>query len=198
LVWRPDHLDVATVTHDDASLLREPEVVAMTLEGFKKLIRSSIEKSSHARMPKGVAAPQEICITAALADTLIAQTIADICADQSFSVWVPPTAAPTSEGAISDLSAAEVDEEVRQAYESCSAFLLVYGAASSTWAAVQQRKYNKLVALSERTEPPRIVAIVDGPPADKPPPPVRLPRSRVINCRESLDPVRNLLAELHS
>jgi hypothetical protein len=86
--------------------------------------------------------------------------------------------------------------EVKKSFGVCNAYFLVFGKADTLWAVRQGASFSKISAQYSEAELPKLIAIIDGPPEDKNPPPIRLPRSRVINCRRSLDPMRQVLAEL--
>jgi len=188
--WRPIYLDVDEVKHEDGNLLRDETVVAMTLESFKSAIQLSIEKSLFFSGNGGIdaiaAKSLTVYINAAPDDREIAGAVSDECARQGFTAVMQP----------SENSALDLFREVKKSFGACNAYFLVFGKADTLWAVRQGASFSKISAQYSEAELPKLIAIIDGPPEDKNPPPIRLPRSRVINCRTSLDPMRQVLAEL--
>ena len=188
--WRPIYVDPNEVRHEDADLLRDASVVAMTLESFKKDVQSSIERLLSTFDDDGggaiVAKNLTVYINAAPDDQEIASAVSDECAKKGFTAVMQP----------SESSALELYKEVKKAFGICNAYFLVYGKADTLWAVRQGASFSKISAQYAESELPKVIAIIDGPPEEKSLPPIRLPRSLIINCRKSLDPVRRILSEL--
>jgi hypothetical protein len=174
-IWRPANINIDEVKHEDAGILRESTVTAMTLESFKKEVESSIERS-------GNGANSTIVINAAPNDQEIAGAVSDECSLQGFTAFMPS----------SERSAEKSFQQVK----GCSAYFLVFGKADEDWAIRQGVLFSKISAELSEADLPKMVAIIDGPPEEKSPPPIRLPHSSVINCRKSMDPVRQVLTGL--
>ena len=162
----------------------------MTLENFKKDVQSSIQKLLLAyedcRVGTTAAKSSTVYINAAPDDREIASAVSDECAKQGFTAVMQP----------SESSSLELYREVKKSFDVCNAYFLVYGKADTLWAVRQGASFSKISAQYAEADLPKVIAIIDGPPEEKDPPPVRLPRSRIINCRKSLDPVRQILSEL--
>lgn len=187
LCWRPIYLDLTQVNHEDSEILQHEAVVAMTLESFKREVLATIERQ--ASLESGNALPGKsltIYINAAPDDREIAAAVSDECARQGFTTVMQA----------SETSALELFREVKRSFGVCNAYFLIYGKADSLWAIRQGASFSKISAQYPESELPRMIAIIDGPPEEKSLPPIRLPRSLVVNCRTSLDPVRQILSGL--
>ena len=189
-VWRSSNIDIDGVKHEDAGILRESTVSAMTLESFKKEVEASIERLSQLLESRGNGefqmANSTIFINAAPNDQEIAGAVSDECSRQGFMAIMPS----------SEKSALKSVQQVKGYLRTCSAYFLVYGNADEDWAINQGVIFSKISAEFSEADLPKLIAIIDGPPEEKNPLPVRLPRSSVINCRKSMDPVRLALTGL--
>ena len=189
-IWRPANIDIKEIKHDDADLLAEATVVAMTLESFKKEVTSSIERLLSVSAIKGTGDSSlrnaTVFINAAPNDQAIASEVSDECARQGFTAIMPS----------SEKSALRLFKQAKVSFGSCKAYFLVYGNADEDWAVDQGVIFSKISAELTEADLPKVIAIIDGPPEQKNLPPIRLPRSSVINCRKSMDPVKLVLAGL--
>ena len=160
-IWRPANLGVDDVKHDDASLLREATVMAMTLESFKKEVQSSIERLLQASDTSGAddSRPSNatIFINASPNDEGIASAVSDECSRLGFTSIMPT----------SERSALKLFKQAKASLGICKAYFLVIGNADEDWAVNQGVIFSKISAELNEAELPKVIAIIDGPPEDK-------------------------------
>jgi hypothetical protein len=185
-IWRPANINITELKHDDAVLLREGTVIAMTLESLKKEVGSWMERLQSDDDGPPSAKNATVFINAAPNDQEIASAVSDECARQGFTAIMPS----------SENSALKLFKQVKVSLGTCKAYFLVFGQADEDWAVHQGMIFSKISAELSESDLPNVIAIIDGPPEEKNLPPIRLPRSSVINCRKSMDPVRQVLAGL--
>ena len=155
LQWCHPNVDASTVTHWDQRLLSGPHVLVMGLQEFMKEIRKKLEQPApQAAAPR--AAGGRLVFINADSDQELTQRLLkafendpDLLAQASLFKGSP------------DRMLKDLEDNLK----ACAALLVVYGNSEPEWVRAQMRLYQKLEGL--RTEPPRLKAILLGPPAPK-------------------------------
>jgi hypothetical protein len=80
-----------------------------------------------------------------------------------------------------DIVRQDLEESLRQ----CDGVVLVYGRTGAEWVRNQLRLGRKVLALRER--PLNAMAIVEGPPPEKPDIGAAIPNMLTLNCRSGID-----------
>ncbi len=158
LQWRHPDLDVTAVTHRDKPLLEGPEVIAVGLEEFKgEILRFHAQLAKPAPPPVTFENGCHVFIDADSSDKELADALLKIFDDRkNFTA-----ARPLFEG-----SAKDILDDLEANLMNCEALVLLYGRAPPAWVRAQLLRYSKLERLREA--PPRLKAVLFGPPAPKP------------------------------
>jgi hypothetical protein len=158
LQWRHPDLDPAAVIHRDKPLLEGPEVLAVGLEEFKgEILRICAQQAKSAPPPAPQDAGYHVFINADSSDKELADALLKMFDDRkNFTA-----ARPLFEG-----SAKDILDDLEANLMNCEALVLLYGRAPPAWVRAQLLRYSKLERLREA--PPRVKAILLGPPAAKP------------------------------
>jgi len=185
LQWRQPSLDpdaIANAQHRE--LLKGGTVMAVGLEAFKAEV---VRRARKPVAPPGKKVKSSLVFLDADKDDVdIAKLLESEFINHEFA-----TALPTLAGA-----AEEIRADLEENLLDCDALVFVYGQASSLWVRGQLRLFNKL--QGKRSHPPRIIALYNGPPQQKPEVGFRLPDVREIDCRAgvTLEPVKAIIEEL--
>jgi hypothetical protein len=83
--------------------------------------------------------------------------------------------------ALRDGSPEEIRKDLEHSLEECDGLMLIYGSASPSWIRSRLRQCRKIV--SQRADPPVALAVIEGPPAEKPDVGMSIPGWQWINCR---------------
>ncbi len=172
LQWRQPDLDLSSVELPlQRKLLEQVSVRAMPLEDFKRNIVETFQqmqqiKAKPAAPPPADVQPSMVFINADTVDKDNADRIKDALGDR-FG-WSMPLALE-GQGA----TPAELQEDMESNVINSEGLFIVYGAARPAWVASQLQLYRKLAP--RRTQKPRLLAIVDAPPAPKAPLSIGLP-----------------------
>jgi hypothetical protein len=108
-----------------------------------------------------------------------AETAAELCAffEQQGLGTIKPTAFETTKA---------VRDDLVENLALCEGLVLVYGRTQATWVAQQLKEAIKSKPLRKRPLP-RVVLCHAEPVSDKPDPGIKLPKQRVVDCRQGLD-----------
>lgn len=185
--WRRPDLDVRTVT-DPAykAMLTADTVVASGLEAFKRQILDWVRDSvRRAQQPSGARAAT-VFINADSSDMNVAREVQRECLRLALTT-VLPIAGASSEATRRDLEEFLTD---------CDVLLFIYGETTPAWIRSQLRQFSKI--RPQRQADPKLLAICNGPPREKPDIGVTFPNARVINCVDgwNMELIRELISEL--
>jgi TIR domain len=181
--WRRADLQLSRVRNPAyRSLLQDPTVTASGFEVFKSEVLARLEH----RSPQP-AAPQPdamIFINADNDDIDLAKQLQEKFGRQQVSSVLP----------MRNGQAAAIRTDLEDNYIDCDLVFFIYGNASPSWVRGQMRPYSKV--RGRRKKPPRAVAILIGPPFNKPELGVRLPGAKEIVIGDDLpDKVVELLTK---
>lgn len=185
LQWRRPDLDPDSVSNPrQRELLKGEAVVAIGFESFKaEVVRRATEPAApRTRETRS----SLVFIDADKDDVGIAKTLQSEFSKYKFAAIVSSLAG----------AAEEIRADLEENLIDCDALVLVYGETSPIWVRGQLRLFNKL--QGRRPQPPRILAIYTGPPAEKPEVGFHIPDVREIDCRSAvtMEPVRAIIEEL--
>lgn len=186
LNWRSPELNVSTIANEHhRAIVSRADILAMGFESFKEKIVARVRNTSKGAEPvKDVGS--FVFVNADPTDRKIGQALCDEFARRHMMAFLAQY-----EG-----SASDVRKDLTDSMKDCSALIFVYGQATPIWLRDQVRMFWRLQA--DRGAPPRIIAVIDAPPRDKPDPGVTIPNARYINCRDHLEDLnfQTLVAEL--
>lgn len=170
LQWRHPSLDLKAVSDPShRELLDEPTVAAMGLEGFKRLVLERVREPA----PKnGKALAATVFINADSRDLPVAKEIERECVRRALTT-ILPIGGPSSEENRRDLMDNLTD---------CDVLLFIYGDTEQAWIRSQLRLFSKV--RPRRSTEPKLLAICNGPPPEKPEIGISLPNAHVIDCPE--------------
>ena len=182
---RPDLAVERVVDEHHRELLRGQSVMAIGLEEFKAEVVRRARKPV-ASPAKNLRSSSLVFLDADKDDVEIAKLLQSEFTKHQFA-----TALPTLAGAADEIRA-DLEENLLD----CDALLLVYGQTSSIWVRSQLRLFNKL--QGKRSQPPRVLALYNGPPLEKAEVGFHLPDVREIDCRTGvrLEPLNAIIEEL--
>lgn len=187
LQWRDPNMDLdVKMDADQRALLEGPTVRAQAIEDFK---REAVEAATPIEPPPPRPPGKTIFISVDQVDRArVEEIVSSPCWSQDIGYVMMPAA--------DDPKAFRKLLEV--GLQHCDAALVVYCGADSSWAIGQSLQCQKIIA--QREPPLPAIAIYDGPP-----PPlermelrdiIRLPNLRHLNCRESLDDLKEFLRSI--
>jgi hypothetical protein len=170
LQWRARDLDVEAVEDaDQRALLLGQTVRACGIEEFKQAVREEAQRQPPATKPGRC--DVLLFLDCEDADRPLAERIGDYLMAHGIGY-----AEALREG-----NPEEIRRDFERSLEECDGLMLVYGAASASWVRSRLRQCRKIV--SQRSETPVALAVVEGPPADKPDVGIAIPGWEWINCR---------------
>jgi len=186
--WRHPDLDVGGVGDVNyRTVLMAETVVASGLEAFKNevLVRSRKRQPEPRKIQSQTNSPT-VFINADDKDMTIAKEIERECLQQTLIAFLPMSG-PSSEANRRDLAENLTD---------CDVLLFIYGDTTQDWIRSQLRFFGKV--KPKREADPKLLAICNGPPAQKPDIGITFPNAHFINCTDGWDmpKIRSLLAEL--
>jgi hypothetical protein len=172
LAWRDHALELASVRADHRPLVESAQ--ASGIEEFKRAV---VELARRAPPP---AAPRRsnvmVFVNADTPDRALAEEVARILVQWDVDCYWPLTEGQPE----------EIRKDLEEGLETCDGMLLVYGATAATWVRRQLMQGRKI--LSQRTQQPTALAIVQGPPADnKGDLGAAIPNLKTLDCRRGLD-----------
>jgi TIR domain len=185
-LWRRSELDISTLNHADAALLKMPEIMVSGLEGFKDHLLKVLQEEERAEKSEKPTSDSFVFINADKDDREIAVALSEEFGRHNYLAF-----RRTNDG-----TAEEISKNLEENILECTALVLVYGSTSPTWVQGQIRLFTKL--KNRRAQPPKVLAIYTGPPAPKPDIGVVWPNARQFDCSSqmSVEPVRKLITEL--
>jgi hypothetical protein len=170
LQWRARELDVETVEDaDQRALLLGQTVRACGIEEFKQAVSDEAQRKPPA--PKPARRDLLLFLDCEDADRQLAERIGDYLLAHGIGYAE----------ALRQGSPEEIRSDLERSLEECDGLMLVYGAASASWVRSRLRQCRKIV--SQRSEAPVALAVVEGPPAEKPDVGIAIPGWSWINCR---------------
>jgi hypothetical protein len=170
LQWRARELDVAGVDDpDQRALLQGENVRACGIEEFKQAVVEETRREPAA--PKPARAEVLLFLDCEDADRGLAERIGGYLLANGIG-YAEALRAGSPE---------EIRKDLERSLEECDGLLLVYGTASPSWIRSRLRQCRKIV--SQRAEAPVALAVLEGPPADKPEVGIAIPGWQWINCR---------------
>lgn len=189
LLWRRPDLDPASLTHEDAALLAEPDTQATGLEAFKAEIVRRIEELNapvRERPDKSPDRDIHVFVNANREDIKLAKAVQKEFERNNCTAMLP----------LYDSQPNVIMDDLEDKIVWCDALALIYGEADARWISRQAMLYSKL--KRKRDEPARVVLICRGPPQPKPEHGVSMPELRELDYTEGSgdDPIRKLLSEL--
>ena len=174
--WRSPDVDLSHI--QDAAhreFLLGETILAVGIEELKAAILRWLTPPTPAMSPLqnlDVLGSRLVFVDADINDTSLRDEICRVLEDLGVGYFIPLQSEKPSEN--------------REAFEQfvlhCDALMIVYGAVSPTWVSGQVLSVRKIA--SKREEPLRALAIYDGPPAQKPPVPVKIPGMAILQCRD--------------
>jgi hypothetical protein len=174
--WREPALDPASIADADLrALVQGTTVSAVALEEFKRdavrRAQSEVERRK-AREQVGDGVEQAfVFVNVDRGDLTVASELCRLLEQSGCSF-----ALPLHEGR---------PDEIRRDLEAnlldCDALIVVHGEITEQWVREQLRQWRKMLYLREK--PLRGLAVLEGPPPEKPALGMRLPRMHVIDCR---------------
>jgi hypothetical protein len=169
--WRRPDLDVQAVSDPTyKSMVAADTVVASGLEAFKRQIldwvRDSLSRSQ--RRPEARAAT--VFINADNSDMNVARDVERECLRHALTTILP----------IAGVSSEETRKDLEESLTDCDVLLFIYGETTPAWIRSQLRQFSKI--RPQRQADPKLLAICNGPPRDKPDIGVTFPNAHVINC----------------
>jgi hypothetical protein len=189
LLWRRPDLDPASLTHEDATLLGEPDTQATGLEAFKaEIVRWIEELNAPVRQGLNKSPDRDIhvFVNANREDIKLAKAVQKEFERNNCTAMLP----------LYDSQPNVIMDDLEDKIIWCDALALIYGEADARWISRQAMLYSKL--KRKRDEPARVVLICRGPPQPKPEHGVAMPELRELDYTEGSgdDPIRKLLSEL--
>jgi hypothetical protein len=185
--WRHPDLDVQAVADSVyRSLVAADTVVASGLEAFKRQILDWVRDSQRRPKRQPQARAATVFINADTSDMNVAREVERECLRHALTTVLPIV------GASSEATRKDLEESLTD----CDVLLFIYGETTPAWIRSQLRQFNKI--RPQRQSDPKLLAIYNGPPREKPDIGVTFPNARVINCRDGWNValIRELIAEL--
>ena len=175
LQWHSRDLDATAVADPEQRAFLQGETVMVV--GLEELKREVVERASAVPEPPPAAAPSEalVFVDAEAGDAELATAVADQLAERGLACVLPLRAG----------SPAEVREDLEQNLLFCDALVVVWGTIGSRWVRDQLLVWRKVAWKRER--PLKVLAVLQGPPAEKEPLGLAVPHLQVIDCRGGLD-----------
>lgn len=191
LQWRSAALQLDTVADPDhRNLLTGETVVASGLEAFKAQVVARLEVAvPPGPAPAGDQSLPMVFIHADDPDLDYARQVRDEFAREGFYAAIP-----LQGGAQGDLQA-----YLRENLLDCDGLVMIYGNTTPVWATRNLRHFNKL--RSRRSLPPKLVAILVGPPEEKTDDlGLSMPGLRIVGSRHGWRPetIAELIRELRA
>lgn len=178
LQWRASELEAEKAADaDQRELLGLDTVRACGLEEFKKAVADEARKPPPRTKPSS-SVTKSVFVNAEQADLPFAENICGWLVDKGYAVLKPLCAGEP----------ADVRSQWETNLELCDRLMLVYGAAPSSW--VTKQTLHSVKVLSQRSEPPEMLAICLAPPAPKNELPLMFHNLRYIRCEEGLNAAR--------
>jgi hypothetical protein len=175
LQWYSPLLDIHSVD-DDAhrALLQRPTVSAEPIEDFKQAIRRRLTEIRSPALPH----PHTnafIFVDMDSSDRLLAESLCDILDRYGAGYMLP----------LDTEDPGDYRRDLEDNLSQCDALMVIYGATTANWVRSHLRECHK--ALISRAQPPRGLALLQGPPGPKDRLPVRLPNMKVLDCQNGVD-----------
>jgi TIR domain len=177
LQWRSRELDLAKVratSPEHFNLLVGPNVRACGIEEFKRVV---VEEAT--RPPKtGPSKPNGVLVfvNSDSSDRPLAEAVCQILHEEGVGYSMPLLEEHSKP--------ADVREDLELNLATCDGLILVYGNTPVTWVRRQLAQGRKI--LSQREQPLAALALVLGPPPEKPDVAFQLPSMRSLDCRSGL------------
>jgi hypothetical protein len=169
--WRKPEIDLKAIDLPEYRALVGGETVhEMQLHDFKKFIIDVLR-------PPPVAAPSHpgaIFINADQPDLDVARRFKESL-EGEFPVVIPSA----------DGDPRQLREMMDEYLTYCESVVMLYGTTKSTWIDSQLWRYNRV--KSNRERPPRLLAVLEIPPADKPKPSVGLPGLTALSALQGIE-----------
>ena len=154
LRWRRPDLQLSQIRNTAyRSLLQDATVTVCGFEAFKSEVLAHLTENSGPKLPQPDAM---IFINADDDDLDLARKLQTKLEKQRL-----PSILPMRNG-----QATEIRTDLEENYIDCEIVVFIYGSASPSWVRGQMRLFNKV--RGRRQKPPRAIAILIGPPFDKP------------------------------
>lgn len=188
LQWCSPQLDMQAVD-DEAhrALLARSTVHSEPIEDFKQSIRRRLHEIRNP-IQRRSNSNAFIFVDMDSADRTLAENLCDIL-DSYGAGYVLP---------LDTQDPGEYRQDLETNLSSCDALMVIYGATTSNWVRNHLRECHK--ALVNRAQPPRGLALLQGPPAPKDRLPVRLPNMEILDCQNGVNEaaIARFLSSLNS
>ncbi|MGA7327043.1 MAG: hypothetical protein WBX25_21790 [Rhodomicrobium sp.] len=184
LRWRRPDLQLSQVRNTAyRSLLQDATVTVSGFEAFKSEVLARLAKDSGQKPAQPDAM---IFINADDDDLDLAKNLQARLEKQQLSSILP----------MRNGQATDIRTDLEENYTDCDIVVFIYGSASPSWVRGQLRLFNKV--RGRRQKPPRAIAILIGPPFDKPELGITYPGASEIVARDDLAGalVRDLLLKI--
>lgn len=173
LQWRSPDLDVATVLDPQHRKLLEGEpVLAVSIEEFKQaVVRKALEKP----VPQPPPEYKFVFLNAEAGDRPLVDEVGAMLDRDGIMYGHPKVCGKP----------AEIRKDLEKNLLDCDCLIIVYGSSTIDWVNDQLRYCRKII--SRREQPLHALGIFEGPPEEKDPLNLRLPKMQIIDCRRGLD-----------
>lgn len=173
--WHSRDLDPATVADPEHRSFLMGATVMVT--GLEELKREVVDRALAVPAPQPAAALMDalVFIDAEAGDSELATAVADLLSARGLSCVLP----------LRSGSPAEVREDLEQNFLFCDALIVVWGTIGSRWVRDQLLVWRKVAW--KRELPVKVLAVLQGPPADKEPLGLSVPGLEVLDRRSGLD-----------
>jgi len=175
LQWCNSQLDLASV-EDDAhrALLERATVHAEPIEEFKQAIRRRLHEIRNPAQSRP-ATKAFIFVDMDSADRLLAENLCSILHTHGAGYVLP----------LETQDPGDYRRDLEDNLSSCDALMVIYGATTSNWVRSHLLACQK--TLVNRPQPPRGLALLQGPPSPKDRlPPARLPNMEILDCQNGV------------
>jgi hypothetical protein len=185
--WRRPDLNVEAVS-DPAyrAMLSADTVIASGLEAFKRQVLDWVRDSARRSQRPPEVRAATVFINADSSDMNVAREVERECLRHALTTVLP----------ISGASSEATRRDLEESLTDCDVLLFIYGETTPAWIRSQLRQFSKI--RPQRQTQPKLLAICNGPPREKPDIGFTFPNAHVINCRDgwNMEQIGALISEL--
>lgn len=173
--WHSPMLDRNGIADDGLrALLERPTVDVEPIEDFKQAIQQRLKEIRNPAQPRRHS-NAFIFVDMDSSDRPLAEHLCDILERHGAGYMLPPETQDPG----------DYRRGLEDYLSHCNALMVIYGSSTANWVCSHLRECHK--ALVNRPQPPRGLALLQGPPAPKDRLPVRLPNMEVLDCQNGID-----------
>lgn len=171
LQWRSRELDLSAIEDGDhCRRLAGPTVLAMGIEEFKQEVEERALETAEAPPLEPIDA--FVFVDVESADRPLARSVCQVLDHRQVGYALP----------LQSGQPAEIRKDLRGNLLDCDALIVIYGTTPTIWVREQLQLLRKV--LPRREQPLKALGVYEGPPSDKPPLDFKLPRMRILDCRD--------------